>query len=138
MSNLITAEVAAAFEESKQHYLKNRRVFQLFYYPMNKTFPFLFDKKIEEYEEKTETFYKVIRQQTKLLHQRVAHAYVTKNYTHNAFQHFIFDIDGSILTYSIVELEMYGIIDTADSIRYKLVEVEKQKEIPNNVLQFKR
>jgi hypothetical protein len=63
---------------------------------------------------------------------------VTKNYTHNAFQHFIFDIDGSILTYSIVELEMYGIIDTADSIRYKLAEVEKQKEIPNNVLQFKR
>lgn len=123
--------------ESEQFYRKNINSIRLFYRPLNDLIPFLFKNKIEAFYEKTDLFFQIRDEKSKALHNRISYAYATEDYDTNAFHHYHFKIDGKIHVYSIVELDMYGVIDAANKIKRQLSE-NKKANTKNNVLQFKR
>lgn len=123
--------------ESERFYHNNINSIRLFYRPLNELIPFLFKNKIDTFYEKIELFLQVRDEKSNVLHNRVSYAYATGDYHENALHHFHFKIDGKNHIYSIVELDMYGIIDKANKIKKQLSD-DKGSNTKNNVLQFKR
>src|SRR5690606_15430776 len=126
MSHLNPAEKLSTIQESKAFYDKNLTAHIWFYRPLNEMFPFLFRSKVKYFRKQTQAYLDYCREQSKILRNQIIQAYATKNYTHNAFGHFIFKIDGKSHLYSIVELDEAGILDDVDKVRHSIKKEKAQ------------